>query len=195
MGGGALAATWPLGQPDQPSAHVTGGCSALESCKSANASVLPPPPQGRHLFTPHPPQPSGPPANQQGAQGAAAGPGVCSARTRTQPPPRRGPPPQRARRRGHPALSAPTPSPPPLPREHPHLPIQVLLQANGTVGGGAAAEGVQSSAAALAVALQLGCELSGLHLLQGLHCQAVQGILPWGGGREAFLTGGGGARL
>lgn len=60
----------------------------------------------------------------------------------------------------------------------PHLPIQVLLQANGTVGGGAAAQGIQRTTAALTVPFQLGCELPGLHLFQSLHSQAVQGILP-----------------
>lgn len=58
-----------------------------------------------------------------------------------------------------------------------YLSINVLLQADGTVGRGAAAECVQSSTAPLPAPLTLGVELSGFHLLQSLYSQPVHGVL------------------
>lgn len=61
-----------------------------------------------------------------------------------------------------------------------HLPIDVLLQTDGAVRGGAAAQRVRGSAAALALALSFGLELSRLHLLQGLDGHSVHGALVMG---------------
>lgn len=66
-----------------------------------------------------------------------------------------------------------------------HLPVHVLLQTDGAVGGGAAAERIRGSAAGLAQALSLGLELPGLHLLQGLDGHPVHGALRGEGGRGA----------
>ena len=63
------------------------------------------------------------------------------------------------------------------PRPHHYLPVDVLLQADGTVRRGAAAERVQGPAAPLPASLALGVELPGFHLLQGLHSQPIHGIL------------------
>lgn len=71
-----------------------------------------------------------------------------------------------------------------------HLPIHVLLQTDGTVGGGAAAERVRGSAAALAQALSLGLELPRLHLLQGLDGHPVHGALRGDGGQDAVRGSG-----
>lgn len=68
-------------------------------------------------------------------------------------------------------------SPPRMARLCCYLSVDVLLQADGTVGRGAAAECVQGPAAALPAPLALGVELPGFHLLQSLHSQPVHGIL------------------
>lgn len=67
-----------------------------------------------------------------------------------------------------------------------HLPIHVLLQADGAVRGGAAAQRVGGSAAALALTFALGFELPGLHLLQSLDGHPVHGALR-GGGTQGHL--------
>lgn len=58
-----------------------------------------------------------------------------------------------------------------------HLPVDVLLQTDGAVGGGAAAQRIRGSTAALALALSFGLELSRLHLFQGLNGHPVHGAL------------------
>jgi len=58
-----------------------------------------------------------------------------------------------------------------------YLPINVLLQADGTVRGRAATECIQSTAATFPVSLAFGLELPGLHFFQCLHCKPVHGIL------------------
>lgn len=58
-----------------------------------------------------------------------------------------------------------------------YLPIDVLLQADGAVRGGAATECVQRSAAAFPVSFTFGFKLPGLHFFQCLHCKPVHGIL------------------
>lgn len=55
----------------------------------------------------------------------------------------------------------------------PHLPVNVFLQTDGAVGGGAAAQRIRGSAAALALDLSFGLELSGFHLFQGLDGHSV----------------------
>lgn len=57
------------------------------------------------------------------------------------------------------------------------LPINVLLQADGTVRGGAATECIQCSTVTFSVSLTFGLKLPGLHFLQCLHCKPVHGIL------------------
>lgn len=58
-----------------------------------------------------------------------------------------------------------------------YLPINVFLQADGTVRGGAATERVQCSTATFPVSLTFGLELPGLHFFQCLHSKPVHGIL------------------
>lgn len=62
-----------------------------------------------------------------------------------------------------------------------YLTIDVLLQTNGTVRGGAAAQRIRGSAAALALSLAFGLELSCLHLFQSLDGHSVHRAL-WRGG-------------
>ena len=70
-----------------------------------------------------------------------------------------------------------------------HLPVDVLLQTDGAVRGGAAAQRIRGSAAALALALSFRLELASLHLLQRLDGHSVHGALWWGGGRGEGGTG------
>lgn len=63
-----------------------------------------------------------------------------------------------------------------------YLTIDVLLQTNGTVRGGAAAQRIRGSAAALALSLAFGLELSCLHLFQSLDGHSVHRALWRGGG-------------
>lgn len=70
-----------------------------------------------------------------------------------------------------------------------HLPIDVFLQTDGAVRGGAAAQWIRGSTAALTLALSLGLELSCLHLFQGLDGHSVHGALWWGGGRWERVSG------
>lgn len=58
-----------------------------------------------------------------------------------------------------------------------YLPVDVLLQTDGAVGGGAAAQRVGGSAAALALAFSFSLELARLHLLQSLDGHSVHGAL------------------
>lgn len=58
-----------------------------------------------------------------------------------------------------------------------YLPINVLLQADGTVRGRAATECIQSTAATFPVSLAFRLKLPGLHFFQCLHCKPVHGIL------------------
>lgn len=61
-----------------------------------------------------------------------------------------------------------------------YLPVDVLLQANGAVGGGAAAQRIRRSTAALALPFPFSLELPRLHLLQRLDGHSVHGALQWG---------------
>lgn len=66
-----------------------------------------------------------------------------------------------------------------------HLPIDVLLQTDGAVRGGAAAQRIGGSAAALTLALSLRLELARLHLLQRLDGHSVHGALWWSRKKDA----------
>lgn len=69
------------------------------------------------------------------------------------------------------------------PRNHSgvsYLPVDVLLQTDGAVGGGAATQGIRRAAAALALAFSFGLELARLHLFQSLDGHSVHGALRWG---------------
>lgn len=68
-----------------------------------------------------------------------------------------------------------------------YLPINVLLQADGTVRGGAATECVQCSTATFPVALTFGLKLPGLHFFQCLHCKPVHGILQQKKGKKKAM--------
>lgn len=69
-----------------------------------------------------------------------------------------------------------------------YLPINVLLQTDGAVRGGAAAQGIRGSAAALPLALSFGLELSGLHLFQRLDGHSVHRALWWRGRRTIKMN-------
>lgn len=62
-----------------------------------------------------------------------------------------------------------------------YLPVDVLLQTDGAVRRGAAAQWIRGSTAALALAFSFGLELARLHLLQSLDGHSVHGALQWGG--------------
>lgn len=75
-----------------------------------------------------------------------------------------------------------------------YLTIDVLLQTNGTVRGGAAAQRIRGSAAALALSLAFGLELSRLHLFQSLDGHPVHRAL-WRGGGCGTVSEGAAAHL